>query len=102
MVCQHLRELEVAIESAGIAETYRGQPWSKNCREWVYFDCVLDMAAIRSRFELAVCVTQHVNEDPKSGRELGLFCETCHDALVEIHPKDGAGKTHFPNDCSRH
>ena len=42
MVCEHLYPLEQALLAAGIAETYRGQPWSRNCREWVYFDADLD------------------------------------------------------------
>ena len=65
MLCEHLRELETAISSIGIVESYRGQPWSKNCREWVYFDCVLDAPRIVEAFGFASCVRQHVNDDPK-------------------------------------
>lgn len=96
MVCEHLCKLEDAISLAGIAETYRGQAWSKNCREWVYFDCVLDAAEICATFDLAACVSEHVNDDPKSGREFGLVCDTCHDGIVGVHPKDAMGKQRFP------
>ena len=37
----------------GLPPTYRGQPWSLNCRQWVYFDCYIDTAAVRRRFDLA-------------------------------------------------
>ena len=34
---------------AGLLEgvTYRGKAWSDNCREWVYFNCFIDTAAVR-------------------------------------------------------
>ena len=47
MTCEHLRPLEQAIIGCGIRETFRGSAWSKNCREWVYFDCYLDIETIR-------------------------------------------------------
>ena len=46
MVCEHLAALEKELIAAGVPITYRGQAWSDNCREWVYFDCCLDRAAI--------------------------------------------------------
>lgn len=96
MICEHLRELEEAILAEGITESYRGQPWSKNCREWVYFDCVFNASAIGASFDLPHCVSQHFNNDPKSGREFGLVCDICHDGIVGIHPQDGTGKKLFP------
>ena len=41
MVCKHLSELEAALKISGASETFRGQAWSSNGREWVYFDVVL-------------------------------------------------------------
>jgi hypothetical protein len=96
MICHHLRDLERALQAAGIRETYRGTPWSRNCREWVYFDCRLDMAAIRHAFGLAECVSEHVNDDPKSGREAGLVCQSCHDAIIGVHVLDQAERPVFP------
>ena len=49
MVCEHLSTLEQLLITRGVAITYRGQAWSMNCREWVYFDCFLDTSAIRKR-----------------------------------------------------
>ncbi|MBN2346731.1 MAG: hypothetical protein JXO51_10120 [Candidatus Aminicenantes bacterium] len=82
MVCDHLRELERALQEGGFAETCRGRVWTRNCREWVYFEVVLYIDGIRERFALAPCVRMHENLDPKSGTERGLFCEECHDGIM--------------------
>ena len=82
LVCEHLYPLEQALQAAGIAETYRGQPWSRNCREWVYFDTELDTGTIARRFQLLQCVKVVENTDPKSGIEHGLFCTLCKDAVM--------------------
>jgi hypothetical protein len=50
MLCEHLQPLEKEILEAGIKETFRGEAWTKNCREWVYFDCYLDRESIKKRF----------------------------------------------------
>jgi len=59
MVCEHLQPLEAELQAAGVRETFRGKPWSANCREWVYFDCYLDKTSIRKRMQLAGCVVDH-------------------------------------------
>ena len=82
MVCSHLSALEEALKAAGVAETFRGQAWSDNCREWVYFDVVLDVASLRRRFEFGPSVCVHENADPRSGTERGFVCTSCHDAVV--------------------
>jgi hypothetical protein len=82
MLCEHLKDVETDLIKAGIAETYRGTPWSKNCREWVYFDIVLDVDKMKEQYEFDSCVVIHENLDPKSGQERGLFCELCHDAIM--------------------
>jgi hypothetical protein len=96
VICEHLQPLEAAILAAGITETFRGQAWSSNCREWVYFDCCLEVEAIRRQFELPVFVVNHVNDDSKSGREAGLVCKECHDAVIGLHKDDATGKRVFP------
>jgi hypothetical protein len=59
LVCEHLSELEQRMLATVLRVTFRGQSWSRNCREWVYFDCLLDRAAIRETIELAPCVKDH-------------------------------------------
>lgn len=93
-MCEHLAELENELKSKGIKETYRGQPWSDNCREWVYYDCVLDAEKLKSRHNFPACVIISRNDDQRSGRELGFYCEQCHDAVMGFHPEDGKGKVY--------
>ena len=88
-MCEHLQQLENELTGRGISITCRGQPWSENCREWVYFDCVLDLQLLREQFKLDECVTDHTNNDPRSGLERGFYCELCHDAIMGRHPNDG-------------
>jgi hypothetical protein len=84
MVCPHLRQLEQALQTAGIRETSRGTPWSQNCREWVYFDTRLDVDALQRRFAFLPCVVVHENTDERSGLEKGFVCEECHDAVMGL------------------
>jgi len=95
MTCEHLIELETAIKAAGFEETYRGAAWSENCREWVYFDCILELDAIRRKFELAVCVHDHAHRGTHDGSEAGLVCDVHKDALMGHHPEASAGEKRF-------
>lgn len=96
MVCEHLAPLERALLDRPIAVTFRGQPWSKNCREWVYFDCFLDIAAIRRDFALPDSVETHSHRGTHDGQELGLVCSECLDAIVG-HLQPVPGKPVFPD-----
>jgi hypothetical protein len=86
MTCDHLIDLERAVAAAGHRETFRGTPWSENCREWVYFDCVLPAVAIRERFGLADCVRDHVHRGTHDGSEAGFYCEVHKDGVMGLHP----------------
>jgi len=88
VLCEHLRDLEEEITASGIAETFRGQAWSDNCREWVYFDRVLDLAALRARFSFAPFVVDHQHRGTHDGQESGFVCEQCKDAVMGRHPAD--------------
>lgn len=94
MLCKHLQGLEAEIIASGIAETFRGQAWSDNCREWVYFDCVLDLAALRARLSFAPCVVDHQHRGTHDGQESGFVCKQCGDAIMGRHPAD-AGNAPF-------
>ena len=85
-MCEHLQPLENYLKAEKIPETFRGQAWSDNCREWVYFDCVLETESLRSRFRFPSFVVKHENTDERSGTELGLVCTLCKDAIMGLHP----------------
>ena len=84
MTCQHLKALETELIAAGAKETYRGAAWTMNCREWVYFDVVLDTSAISKRLNFPPCVKIHENLDEKSGTERGFECTECKDAVMGL------------------
>ena len=92
MVCSHLAALETELIESGASVTSRGQAWSLNCREWVYFDIALDVAALQARFAFGPTVEVHENLDPRSGRERGFVCSSCHDAVMGIVRQDGGFK----------
>jgi hypothetical protein len=91
-MCEHLAALDNELKANGFKETFRGEAWSKNCREWVYYECVLDVDKIEARLNFPDFISIARNDDPKSGRELGFYCERCHDAVMGLHPEDGIGK----------
>jgi hypothetical protein len=82
MTCKHLRQIEQAIQARWIRETSRGQAWSRNCREWVYFDCYIDTAAVRRSFKLASCVIEHKHHGTHDGSERGFYCKKCDDGVM--------------------
>ncbi|MBK6275925.1 MAG: hypothetical protein IPF58_15115 [Saprospirales bacterium] len=85
-MCIHLKPLENYLQTQGIAETYRGQVWSKNCREWIYFDAVLNPQKLKEKFQFDDTIKIHDYEDIKVGSELGLVCIICNDAIMGAHP----------------
>lgn len=89
MVCEHLHAVEEAILRAGAVELERGQLWSDNCREWVYFDCYLDLVAIRRVFDLAPEVVDRSYRGTHDGAEHGIVCTRCHDALMGVPDRKG-------------
>jgi len=91
-MCEHLSPLEHELKIKGIKETYRGQPWSENCREWVYFDCFFVRDKLESRFNFPPFVIWHSNDDERSGLEAGFFCDECRDAIIGAHPNVSDGK----------
>jgi hypothetical protein len=85
-MCEHLQKLEDHLRSLGVTETWRGQPWSENCREWIYFECVLSVPDLKEKLGLEPFVTEHDYYDLKAGSELGLVCEHCDDGIMGVHP----------------
>ena len=85
MVCKHLRVLENEMIAAGILVTFRGKAWSHNCREWVYFDCLIDCAAVRKRISFPACVEDHEHLGTHDGQESGFVCTQCQDGIMGVH-----------------
>lgn len=85
-MCIHLKPLEDYLKSLDIKETYRDKVWSKNCREWIYFDAVLKPQKLKAKFHFDDTIYVHDYQDIKVGSELGLVCDTCKDAIMGLHP----------------
>ena len=85
MICEHLRALEEEMIAAGVRITFRGEAWSENCHEWVYFDCLIDTPAIRKRMDLAPCVKDHEHLGTHDGQESGFVCADCKDGIMGVH-----------------
>ncbi len=85
-MCPHLLPLENYLKTKKVKEIYRGQVWCKNCREWVYYDIVLDTTYLIQQLKLDNCVVLHKYEDFKVGSEYGLFCTICNDGIMGKHP----------------
>ena len=94
MVCEHLRDLEEALIRRGYPVAYRGQTWTRNCREWVYFDCTLVLEDIRRIFSFEACVQDHVHRGTHEGSEQGFVCHEHWDAVVGALP-DGSPRREF-------
>ena len=95
MTCAHLQALEKELLDQGFKETFRGQAWGQNCREWVYFACYLSLAEIRARVKLAPCVKDHLHRGTHDGQEAGLVCTEHWDALMGAHPDFAEGQPVF-------
>lgn len=87
----HLNELESELIRQGIKETFRGQSWEQHCREWVYFNCILDLQTLRGRFSLPGCVKDHSHRGTHDGNEQGFVCTECKDGIMGLHPESGEG-----------
>lgn len=87
-MCEHLKQLEDYIISKSIAETWRGQAWTNNCREWIYFDCILNTEVLKKKLQLKAFIETHDYFDIKAGSELGFICTICKDGIIGMHPKN--------------
>jgi len=89
VLCEHLQAIEQAILQQGVCELSRGQAWSL-VREWVYFDCYIDVDAVRRNWPLDACVVNHVHRGTHDGQEQGLACSQCGDGIMgTIEPRAG-------------
>lgn len=84
-MCMHLQALFEELTRKKIKVTYRGQAWSDNCSEWIYYDCYLDNESIRNRLKFDECVKDHSHLGTHDGQESGFFCEQCKDGIMGVH-----------------
>lgn len=95
LVCKHLSTLESELKSSNILETFNGQAWSLNCRQWIYYDCYIDIINLRKRIKLEECVVDYEYLDFKVGSEAGLYCTVCKDAIIGIHKSKVTDRTYI-------
>jgi hypothetical protein len=85
-VCPHLRPVAEFLLGQGRTVTSFGTPWTRNCRNWVYFDGVIDVEALRRDLGLDPCVTVHRHRGTHDGAEQGFVCGDHHDGVMGDHP----------------
>lgn len=77
MVRNHLAALEAELIAARVPEAARGAVWSEHCREWVYFNVVLDLEALGASPSNPVCgCTRPSTPDPDWKAALSAPCAT--------------------------
>jgi hypothetical protein len=81
------------MESMGVPAIWQGRPWSANCREWIYYNCLFDPQALKQRLSLCEHIIVHEYNDVKVAAERGLFCPQCNDAVMGKHPANIAADT---------
>ena len=81
-MCEHLIELENELKLIDIKENSRGEAWSANCREWVYYDCYFNEESIRTRFKLPPTVKYYEYDGRTAGQECGFIDELTNDAVL--------------------
>ena len=87
-LCEHLRPLVEDLRGRGLHVLDVSQPWSDNCRAWMYFaDVILDVDALKARLHLPECVEAHRHRGTVDGAEQGLVCRIDHDAVMGMHPE---------------
>ncbi len=85
-ICEHLRTAQQYVQNQGGRVVWVGQPWSANCRTWVYFDVRLDCDQIIKSLGLADCIQIHDHRGTHDGSERGLVCTIHQDGIMGPHP----------------
>jgi hypothetical protein len=85
-LCEHLRAAEKYVRDHGGRVVYLGQPWSANCRVWIYFDTILDPDRLIKGLGLDACVQVHDHRGTHDGSERGIVCTVHNDGIMGPHP----------------
>jgi hypothetical protein len=86
-MCEHLRPVREELVGSGAHVSNAGHLWSSSSGIWLWFDVVLEPEALHRRLGLDACVIETENDDPRSGPELGLYCQVHKDGVVGPHPR---------------
>lgn len=84
MVCQHLEQLAMDIESQEFPEIYRDQQESASGVQWNYFDCYLDRKSIRQKWDFPDFIKDHIDQNMDGTPEEGLMCEKCNCGIIGL------------------
>jgi hypothetical protein len=98
-LCAHLAGALEYVLGQNAQVVSCGQPWSKNCHIWVYFDALLDCEALIKELELDPCVRIHDHRGTHDGSERGIVCTVHQDALMGIHPSGAGSQTRTIPNC---
>jgi hypothetical protein len=85
-LCEHLQTAEEYVRAHGGHVVFRGQPWSANCRVWIYFDVTLDCERLIQDLGLHPCVKIHDHRGTHDGSERGIVCTIHNDGIMGRHP----------------
>jgi hypothetical protein len=77
-----LRHIAKNLKKSGIEITFFGFAWTKQRANWIYFNTVLDVEALRRNFQLGTHILIHENLDPKSGLEKGFIDDQTGEGLM--------------------
>ena len=85
-ICEHIQPVREELLRSGAHIGTGGHLWGGTAM-WLWFNVVLDPAALQRKLVLDACVLETENDDPRSGPELGLRCSIHGDGVVGPHPK---------------
>ena len=77
-----LRNLAKKLIKDNSQITFYGKAWSENTSDWIYFDKVLDLKKIRSKFAFGENIIEHQNLDIKSGLESGFIDKNTNEGIM--------------------
>jgi hypothetical protein len=90
--CEHLSGVHDAARMAGARVVSRGQAWTGQRGEWVYFDCRFSRPSLEARLDLARVVEWHEHRGTHDGSEAGFVCRSCEAGVMGRHPQEpGSG-----------
>lgn len=95
MICKHLQPVEIEVLKLNPKETFRGEAWSNECREWVYYDCYIDTESLLKRLKLDKCVSVHEHRGTHDGCENGFVCNIHKDGIMGVHIIHSKNRIHI-------